>query len=163
MSSSHDVRDYLDKLSGGGRSAFPQDCPIGTTVRGVVTDARIEQQTDVNDGSLKFFKSGTPMMVLVLTVQTDERDDDEDDGLRSVWARGGNYTVESGEGTAMAPAIRDAMKDAGVDAETLVGSTLAVRKSGLGKRTAAGRSQPNLYVAKVTKGVAVTQSALDDL
>jgi hypothetical protein len=160
-----DVRDFLEGLTGGGRSAFPQDCPIGTTVRGRVVAARKEQQTSL-DGALRTFPSGQPMHQLVVDVETDERDDDDDDGVRRLYAKGGNFTPDQGSGTSMAIAIRDALKEAGI--EMLVGSDLAIRKTGIGKRTKPGLSPPSLYTAKVTPApnVTVTPSTsalLDDL
>lgn len=157
MSDQKDIQDFL--FSTGVRSAFNKDTPIGGRVTGRVKAAKMAQATDI-DKKPKFFESGDPVMELVIDLQTDERDGPEDDGVRRIYAGGGNWTVEEGTGTSMRDAIAAAMK--AIDARSLDETIkLTVAYSGLGKQDKVGYSQPKLYVAKAEKvGGAVS---VDDL
>lgn len=67
---------------------FPQ---IGATVTGTICEPPVvQQQRDYTTGELKFWSDGNPMMQLVVTLQTTERDPDivDDDGRRRVYVRG---------------------------------------------------------------------------
>jgi hypothetical protein len=99
-------------------------------------------------------------MELILDLATDERDGPEDDGLRRLYAGGGNWTVEEGQGTSMRDAIATALKD--INATSLDETIkLTVAFSGYGKQDKAGYSRPKLYVAKAERvGSSV---AVDDL
>lgn len=90
-----------DLLTGGGgrRCKFGAiaagDSPVnGTIHEGVVIGCESQQQTtyDPTDPSKsnkpKFWDNGKPAMELVITFQTAERDDQNDDGIRSVYAKG---------------------------------------------------------------------------
>jgi len=59
---------------------------IGTTVTGVVVDATISAQTDI-DGNVRVFDSGEIRQQLVITLQTNEHDDEDDDGLRKIFVK----------------------------------------------------------------------------
>ena len=135
-----------DLLAGGGASAsFPT---IGTTVRGRVLAAEAQQQKDIDTGEPKCWPDGKPMMQLVITVQTDERDAsiDGDDGQRRIYARGN-----------MLKAIREATRKAGITSTpALVGADLAVKYVGDGEPTKRGFNPPKLYAAQVTPGVPAT-------
>ena len=92
--------------SGGGKSAaFPR---IGTIVEGeVIDEPESREQTDLITKEVKRFKSGEPMMQVLIRLQTNQLDpsDPEDDGVRTVWAKG-----------QMLKAIGKAMRAAGVKA-----------------------------------------------
>lgn len=78
-----DVNSVL--MGAGGRSAsFKKH---GDQVWGVVVGSDMRQQTDFDDGSLLFWDDGKPKMQIVISLLTDERDDDEDDGLRRVYVK----------------------------------------------------------------------------
>ncbi len=142
-------RDADDLLMGGGKGApgFKFDA-IGATVKGIVTLKETMQQRDIKTGVPKTYDDGNPMMQLVVTLQTDLRDDtlDDDDGTRRIFAKG-----------AMLVAIRDAVKEAKLD--TLgIGDELTVRYTGDGVAKTRGFNPPKEYRAKVVAG-----KPLDDL
>lgn len=111
--SNDNVNDFL--LGGGGAPSakFPT---VGTTVKGTVVSNDVTQQTDFTTGEPKKWKDGSPMMQVVVTLQTDERDPaiDNDDGQRRIYVRG-----------QMTNAVRDALRDA--KCKLAVGGTLAVQ------------------------------------
>ncbi len=78
----------------------------GNSVTGIISDLKVNQQTDLKTGELKTWPSGDPMMQLVVTLDTDQRDPDldDDDGRRRVFVKGKRLTE----------ATRNAVKAAGV-------------------------------------------------
>lgn len=136
------VDDFL--FGGGGKAAKFEN--IGDTVEGTITDAQVSQQTDMETQQPLTWTDGSPRMQLVITLQTNERSDDNDDGLRRIFAKGGKYEVASGAGSSLKDAIADAVKKAG--AKSLdAGGTLKVGYTGEGKKTNRGFSAPKLYRA----------------
>lgn len=136
------VDDFL--FGGGGKAAKFDN--IGDTVEGQITDASVSQQTDMETQQPLTWADGSPRMQLVITLQTSERTDDNDDGLRRIFAKGGKYEVASGAGTSLKDAIADAVRKAG--AKSLdEGGTLKVGYTGEGKKTNRGFSAPKLYRA----------------
>ena len=55
---------------------------------GFITHYEMRQQTDIKTGAAKTWDDGNPMMQLVVTIDTEARDDDEDDGARTVYIKG---------------------------------------------------------------------------
>jgi len=83
-----------------------------------------------------------------VTLQTDLRDGgDDDDGIRRIYAKGGNYEAASGKGTSMKDAIRDAVKASGASSLD-EGGHLVVAYTGIGKKTNRGFSAPKLFRAQ---------------
>lgn len=133
MNTHDDVNDFL--LSGGVPSAkFPT---IGTTVKGTVVSSTVAQQTDYTSGKPKFYDDGNPMMQVVVTLQTAERDPavENDDGLRKVYVRG-----------QMTKAVSDALRTAG--AKLANGGTLAVQYTGDKPAEKAGLNPAKQYRAQ---------------
>ncbi len=142
----------------GGHTAKFED--IGDGVEGVVLFADEVPQTDIETGKPVLWDDGKPRMQWVVDVQTANRDDDDDDGIRRVYAKGGKFEAASGTGTSLMVAIRDAVRAAGASALE-EGGTLKVRHTGLGKKKTAAYAAPKLYQAKYdppAKGVAVGQT-----
>lgn len=82
------ANDILLGAGGGKSAAFPR---IGTIVSGeVISEPESREQTDMITKLVKTFKDGTPMMQVLIRLQTQERDpnDPEDDGVRTVYAKG---------------------------------------------------------------------------
>lgn len=78
----------LDAIGEGGpRAAFIKDTPIGTTVTGQIVDAVVRQVTDYTTGEPQFWESGEPKQQVVITIQTDNMDDRDDDGKRGVYVK----------------------------------------------------------------------------
>jgi len=89
-------------MSGGVKGAL---FIKGQPVRGRITEEpEVRQQTDFKTKELKFFKSGDPMMQLIVTVATDQRDADNpaDDGTRGFYVK--NQLTKT---------VRDAVRAAG--------------------------------------------------
>lgn len=144
--SSTDVNDFL--LSGGVPSAkFPA---VGTTVKGTVVSSVVTQQTDFTSNKPKFYDDGNPMMQVVITLQTDERDPavDGDDGLRKIYVRG-----------QMTAAVREALRNAG--AKLAVGGTLAVQYTGDKPAEKPGLNPAKVYRAQYAPPAAGTEAAND--
>lgn len=133
-----------DLLAPSGRTAKYDT--IGKTYKGVVVSRETRQQKDIANGTPKFWDSGDPMMEVVIRLQTDDRDEPGDDGIRNVYARG-----------AMLRAIRDAVSKA--QAGTVeIGGTLAIRYDRDGEASKPGFTPPKLFVAQY-KPPASTPSA----
>lgn len=81
--------DSLDEvLSGGGaKSAFTKDSPLGTTVTGTILDASTSQIHDYMTGKPKEWDDGRPQMQIVVRIQTEQRVDGDDDGVRGVYIK----------------------------------------------------------------------------
>ena len=141
---SNDVNDFL--FAEGGKSF--KFTNLGDTVKGEIVKAEIRQQTNL-EGQLLTWDDGSPRKQLVITLQTDEHDSDDDDGIRTIYAKGGNFEVARGEGTSMRNAIADAVKDAGAD-RLEPGDELAVAFTGESKARR-GYSPAKLYVAGFKK------------
>lgn len=79
--------DDIFNSTGGTRSAFNKDSQPGATVTGTLaSDPDVRQATDFQTKQPAYFlKSGKPKFEVVFDLQTDLRDDQDDDGRRSVW------------------------------------------------------------------------------
>ena len=79
--------DDIFNSTGGTRSAFNKDSQPGATVTGTLaSDPDVRQATDFQTKQPAYFlKSGKPKFEVVFDLQTDLRDDPDDDGRRSVW------------------------------------------------------------------------------
>jgi hypothetical protein len=83
--------------------------------------------------------------MVVIVLQTTLRNDEEDDGLRSIYLRGGNYEIASGKGSSSAAAVREAVKRAGKPGPE-IGGKLALKWTGLAPKKG-GFSPAKLYTA----------------
>lgn len=151
-----DVGDFL--FGGGGKAAKFDE--VGDEVRGAITDVQVTQQTDMETGAPLTWSDGSPRKQLVVTLQTDERSGDDDDGVRRIYAKGGTYEVASGAGTSMKQAIADAAKKVGASSIDQ-GGILRVAHTGIGKKTNRGFSAPKLY--RATYEAPKASIAADDL
>lgn len=140
-------RDEInDFLMGNGAKAFPFD-NMGDTVTGRIVEMKKIQQTDMESGDPQYWKNGDPKMMLRITLATDSQDSDDDEGMRSVYLRGGNPTAVKGKGTSSLVAVKDAVKKSGSTNGIEVGGTLTVQYSGEGEKTNRAYNAPKLYVA----------------
>lgn len=127
-----------DFLMGGGGAPTAKFPTPGTTISGRITERpTVEQQRDIKSGDKKFWGDGNPMMQLVVTVQTDERDPqlEEDDGRRRLFVKGQLKT-------AIAEAVK-AIGGRGLE----VGGTLTVKYTHDGLAKGPGMSPPKQYIA----------------
>ena len=72
-------------LAGGSKSAFTSDSLPGDTITGAVVSVDYKQVNDFNTGEPAYFPSGDPKMQFVIVIQTDQRDDEDDDGRRTIY------------------------------------------------------------------------------
>lgn len=145
----NDVNNFL--FGGGGTSAKFEK--IGDKVKGTITNVSLEQQTSLEDGKPLFWDNGQPRMILVVTLQTDLRDDDDDEGVRRLYAKGGKFEVSEGDGKSLKDAIADAVKAAGSKSLD-EGGQLAVAHTGLAKAKTRGYSPAKLFTAQYQPPVA---------
>ncbi len=136
--------DINDFLMGEGGKAFEFGA-IGDTVTGEILDMKKQQQTDFQTGAPAFWNNGEPKMMLKVSLQTEIEDGPDDDGVRNVYLRGGNFTALKGKGTASLVAVKDAVKKSGKPIE--VGGTLTLQFSGEGPAPAKGMNPAKLYTA----------------
>lgn len=136
----------LTDLGGGsGKSWSPE---VGDKISGVIIGITREQQTDFQTGAPLSWSNGDPRMQTVVELQTDERVDDDDDGVRSLWLKGGkNFEAASGSGHSGEVALAMAAKEAGADSID-EGARLQVVCSGLAKPTTRGFQPAKLYSMK---------------
>lgn len=153
-------RDAVNEfLNSQGAKAFSFD-NVGDTVSGEIVAMDLRQQTDMQTGEPLVWNNGSPRMVLVITLQTELSDDDNDDGQRTVWCRGGNFTVASGTGSSSLTAVKDALRKANAT-DIEIGGTFAMQYSGVGKASNKGFSAPKLYTCMYK--APVSNVSLDEL
>lgn len=146
---SNDVNNFLFE---GGAKAFQWGETPGTICRGTIESAELRQQTSLDDNKPLTWDDGRPRMMLVITLQTADRDDEDDTGVRAIYAKGGRFEVASGEGQSIRDAIADAVKAAGARSID-PGDELAVGFTGRGKAKR-GYTAPKLYAANFKKATA---------
>jgi len=138
----------LNDLQGGSSSWKPED--IGDKITGVITSVKRVQQTDFQTGEPLEWSNGDPRMQTVVELQTELDDGDDDDGIRSVWMKGGaNFEAKEGKGRSGEVALVDAAKAAGATSID-EGAKLQVIMSGLAKPTTRGFQPAKLYSMKYT-------------
>ncbi|MEV8045911.1 hypothetical protein AB0P02_19000 [Streptomyces griseoluteus] len=128
-------------LMGGGGAPTAKFPSIGTVVGGRITEPpKVEQQRDIQTGEMKTWNNGDPMMQLVVTVQTDDRDPaiEDDDGKRRIFVKG-----------QMKNAVADAVRITGAKGLE-VGGILRVRYSHDGEKKKVGFNAPKQYDAHYT-------------
>lgn len=133
------MKDANDLLLGGAPSKAATFPTIGTIVSGtVISPPESREQTDLATGEVKRFKSGDPMMQVLIRIQTKERDpnDPDDDGVRTIYAK-----------NTMLKAIGKAMVEAGVK-KLEPGGYLQVGYSGDIPSQTRGYNPTKVYVAK---------------
>lgn len=144
MTHTDEAMDFLMTSGGGAPTAkFPE---IGTVHKGRILSMERKQQTDFLSKKPLFWDNGDPRWELVITLQTDERDDEteDDDGQRRIFAKG-----------KLMYAIREAVEASGFRGSSLVGGNLAVKYTGNGKASQPGMSPPKEYAAKFEPPAAV--------
>lgn len=71
----------------GAKSAFSKTSQIGDKVTGPIVDATIRQRTDYVTGQPKTWDDGRPQNQIVIRIETGERVDTDDDGVRGVYIK----------------------------------------------------------------------------
>lgn len=111
---------------------------VGATAKGSIVSLDMFQQRDIKTNEPKFWdkEQTQPMLQLRIVLQTDAKDDENDDGQRAIYAKGN-----------MQQAVREAIKGAGRD-KIEVGGTLAVKYEKDGEKTNPAFDPPKEYKAQ---------------
>jgi hypothetical protein len=129
---STDVSKYL----AGSRVPAAKFPTLGDSVGGPITEEpQLKQQTDFESHDPLVWDDGSPRMQLVITVQTDRRDDQDDDGRRRIFVK-----------RQMRDAVNRALRTAGVK-DLAVGGVLTITYSGDGEPADKGLAAPKIYEA----------------
>lgn len=120
-------------LSGGGATLKFHE--LGTTHQGRIISATTQQARDFQTNKPKFYDDNKPIMQLVVTLQTEERDADAPDGVRRLFCN-----------RRMLTAVQEACRAAGVTGID-VGGTLAVQYYANGEPEN-GLTPPKLFRAQ---------------
>jgi hypothetical protein len=128
---------HLAELSNAASATFDN---IGDSYSGQIVAVSQRNQTDLNTGEVRTFKSGEPRQVLVITLQPEEGE------AVALWAKGGSFTPAEGEGTSMLNALVGAIRAVGGQS-VRVGDHLTMTLTGLGQKKAKNMSPAKLYTA----------------
>jgi hypothetical protein len=129
-------------LGGGGGTSFPFD-NIGDAVTGTILDVEEMQETDFDSGAPKFWPDGKSIMQHRVTLQTELRDDGDDDGQRSVYLRGSRKPESKSTLSAVLAAVKATTGGSALDK----GGLLTLRYVGDGVPSQRGRNAPKWYEA----------------
>lgn len=133
-------------LLGGGSGKSAKFETIGTSVSGTITTPpQVRQQTDMNTGTPSVWDNGDPKQQLVVSLQTAEKLDDDDDGIRNLYVKGSKDPASKSMHAAVAGAVSTAGAK-GLD----VGGTLSVTYVGDGVAKTRGFNAPKMYAATYT-------------
>ena len=141
------IYDANELLMGGGIKSvkFPT---IGTVVTGTIIEPpKAQQMTKYGTNEPDFWPSGDPKMQIVVTIQTDLRDDDKDDGKRRLYIT-----------PRMMPPVRDAVRRAGAPGLEVGGRITVKWVSGTGQ----GQGNPKVYAAEYTRPALDPDSLLNN-
>ncbi len=120
---------------GGGSKTFPFDT-VGDEVTGRILSIEQRQQTDMQSGEPAIWKDGKPKMMFTISLQTKIREDEDDDGVRTI-----NVRWKSQE------AVQKAVKMAGAK-KPEIGGILTMKFTGEGVPSQKGFSKPKFWSAQ---------------
>lgn len=149
------MSDAVDRILAGGGHPSCSFVEQGRTYEGRIVDDREVQAREFGTHEPKFWKDGSPVMVAVFDIQTDERDPniEDDDGVRTLYV----------DKKALREAIALAFKDGGVKrGMSVVGGTLKVQFTGYGQAQQGQANPPKLFRAKFTPGSPAASSVMDE-
>ena len=135
-----ELRDPNDVLMGGGCASATFNS-LGASVSGVICERpETKQQQDMVSGEPMKWANGDPKEQIVVTLQTDERnpDDEDDDGRRRVYIKAQSH---------MKHAVRDAVKKAGAKGLE-IGGRLSVAWTSSEKSQQKGFNDRKIYSAE---------------
>lgn len=114
---------------------------IGTSHQGTVTSEPMErQQTEYGTGKPAVWPSGEPKLQVLVDLQTEEKDDPDDDGERTLYV----------SSNSMKHAIGKAIRDAGAK-DLEVGGTLTVTYTGNDPQSKNPANPKKLYTAQYSR------------
>jgi hypothetical protein len=153
----------INELDGGGKAWSPDK--VGEKLDGVITLIERRQQRSFDGGAPLTWDDGSPRMLTYIELQTSEKDDADDDGVRALYLKGGrNFEPAEGKGNSGEVALVEAAKKAGMKSVD-EGTKLTIVHSGVAKPTTRGYQGAKLYAIKLepgTSSVAVDDFDFDD-
>lgn len=149
----------LSELGGGAKAWSPEN--LGDKISGRIRLVERRQARSLDTKQLETWDDGSPKMLTYIEIETNLHDDEDDDGVRALYAKGGrNHEAAQGSGTSMEVAIAEACKAVGATSID-EGAQLAVQHTGLAKPTTRGYSPAKLYRAQYQPPVSSVSA--DDL
>ena len=142
------VADLLSE-SLSNKAFFNKDSVIGDTVTGDILDSEVRQSRDFDDNKLEFWDDGSPRLQLVVNVQTDIRDDEDDEGIRSIYIKWHGASRK---------ALLTAVKESGLS-DLIPGSRFTASYTGVGEQTDRKKSPPKLYAYGLAPAGTIAQAA----
>ena len=137
----------LSDLEGGSKSWKPEE--IGDKITGTIRSIKRVQQTDFTTGAGLEWSDGSARMQTVIDLETNLEENSDDDGVRSIWLKGGrNFEVAEGEGKSGEEALVEAAKKAGLKSID-EGAKFSIAFTGRSKPTTRGYQPARLYTAKI--------------
>lgn len=144
----------LDSTGTGARSLFTEEDGKGTRKGGKIVEPfpyRTERRA-FGTGEIERWnpkpgqEEGDPKMQIVVTLQTDERLDDDDDGKRRIYLKGRKTDLNDRTAEALAAAL------AGTDVDDFeIGAELYVTRLGKGQSSTPGGPKPWLHKVEYTR------------
>jgi hypothetical protein len=134
MSLGINVQDLLSE-SLSNKAFFNKNSAVGDTVTGTILDSEVRQSRDFDDNKLEFWDDNSPRLQMVINIQTDIREDEDDDGVRSVYVKWWG---------AQRKALLTAVKEAGIN-DLAPGDQFTASYIGDGEQTDRKKSAPKLY------------------
>lgn len=129
-------------LGGNDGTSFPYD-NHGDACTGSIVNVEEIQQTDLTTGALAFWPDGKPKMQFRVTLQTELRDDVDDDGLRTVYLRGSRKPESQSSLGAVLAAVKATTGGSALEP----GGILTLRYIGDGVASTRGYTAPKKYDA----------------
>jgi hypothetical protein len=150
----------LNEIASGSK-AFPFE-EIGDKVTGTILLVERRQQRSFDGGKPLEWDDGSPRMLTYVELQTDLRDDENDDGIRALYCKGGNFEIAEGRGEAAEKALVNAAREAKADSIE-EGGTLTAVFSGRSKATVRGYQPAKLFVMRYEPPVSKIDVSDDEL
>lgn len=139
--------DAATKFVMGGGATAASFKKAGDSVNGIIADMVEKTQTDFDSGEPLAWPDGKPRNHLVVTLLTEEKDDEDDDGLRRLYVKGN-----------LQRAIREAVIKSG--SRTIAdGGVLTVTYTGDDAPTRKGMNGAKLFTASYEGGFVIGEPA----
>lgn len=124
-------------------NAFPFE-QIGDSVTGKVMNLEEIQQTDMDTNEPSFWPNGQPKMMFRMTLQTELREADGDDGIRTVYLRGRRKPNDDGTKSSLCACL-DAVRKATGGTQIQAGARYTHTFTSEGTPTKRGYNPPKWY------------------
>lgn len=127
-------------------NAFPFE-EIGDSVTGRVMNLEEVQQTDMDTNEPSYWPNGQPKMMYRMTLQTELREQDGDDGIRTIYLRGRRKPNDDGTMSSLCAALT-AVREATGGREIQAGAKYTHTFTSEGVPTKRGYNPPKWYTGK---------------